>query len=66
VLEAKAGCSAFQCRIAGCNEQVFSPKSCKKISEDLVVFEKKTQKTHTLILKNYVAQPKAWLNQLNC
>jgi len=53
---------------AGCNEQVFSLKPEKKLTQiRLVVFEKNA-KTYTLIPKNDVTEPKARLlcNQLNC
>jgi len=48
----KYGCNAFQC--AGCNEQVFLLNPEKNWSKSVL-----TQKTHTLIPKNDVTEPKA-------
>jgi len=39
--------------------KVFSPKSCKKLAQiRIVIFQKKLKKTHTLISKNDVTDPK--------
>jgi len=48
---------------AGCKQQVFSPKPWKKFGADpsCRFWKKKTQKTHTLIPKNDVTDPKAKL-----
>jgi len=68
----KAECTGAVLFNTGCNEQVFSPKCWKKNWRRLVLsFSRKTQKTHTLIPKNDVNEPKArrlgyFNNHLNC
>jgi len=45
---------------AVCNKQVLSQNTENLAQIRLVVFEK-SQKTHPLILKNGITEPKAWL-----